>query len=98
MLASIVVHTEPHDKSESKISRAIRAWLARRRKPVVRIVEKIIEKPIEVIKEFERRIEVPVEKIVFKYIPFDYTTGRRASPEFEYTDGVSLKTIRGGKE
>ena len=29
MLASIVVHTEPHDKSESKISRAIRAWLAR---------------------------------------------------------------------
>ena len=98
MLASIVVHTEPHDKSESKISRAIRAWVARRRKPVVRIVEKIIETPVEVIKEVERRIEVPVEKIVFKYIPFDYTTGRRASPEFEYTDGVSLKTIRGGKE
>jgi hypothetical protein len=53
---------------------------------------------VEVIKEVERRIEVPVEKIVFKYIPFDYTTGRRASPEYEYTDSVSLKTVRGGKE
>jgi hypothetical protein len=98
MLASVVVHTEPHDKSESKVSRALRAWIARRRKPIVRVVEKIIETPVEVIKEVERRIEVPVEKIVFKYIPFDYTTGRRASPEYEYTDSVSLKTVRGGKE
>jgi hypothetical protein len=98
MLASIVVHTDPHDKSESKLSRTLRAWIARRRKPVVRIVEKIIEKPVEVIKEIERNIEVPVEKIVFKYIPYDYNTGRRASPEFEYTDSVSLKSVRGGKE
>lgn len=98
MLASVVVHTEPHNKSESKLSRALRAWIARRRKPVIRIVEKIIETPVEVIKEVERRVEVPVEKIVFKYVPFDYTTGRRASPEYEYTDSVSLKTVRGGKE
>ena len=98
MLASIIVHTDPHDKSESKLSKTFRAWIARRRKPVVRIVEKIIETPIEVIKEVERTIEVPVEKIIFKYIPYDYTTGRRAAPEFEYTDSVSLKTIKGGKE
>ena len=98
MLASIIVHTDPSDKSESKLSRALRAWIARRRKPVIRVVEKIVETPVEVIKEVERRIEVPIEKFVFKYIPFDYTTGRRASPEYEYTDSVSLKTVRGGKE
>jgi len=97
-LASIIVHTEPHDNREGKVSRTLRAWIARHRKPIVRTVEKIIEKPVEVIKEVERKIEVPVETIVFKYIPFDYTTGRRVSPEYEYSDGVSLKTIRGGKE
>ena len=102
MLASIIVHTDPHDRSESKLSRALRAWIARRRKPIVRIVEKIVETPVEVITEVERRVEVPVEKIVFKYIPFDYTTGRRVSPEYEpdqeNEETINPKSAQGSKE
>jgi hypothetical protein len=59
---------EPSKERESKLSRALRAYVARRRKGVVRIVEREVSVG-------ERVVEVPVEKIVekpvtvIKYLP-----------------------------
>lgn len=66
MLVSIVAHTAPKDQKESKLSKAIRAYLARRRKKLV--IEKIVEVP-------------GPQQIVHKWIPFDAKSGLRIKPD-----------------
>lgn len=38
MLVSVLVHLQPHDGRSTKLNRMVRAWLARRRRPVYRDV------------------------------------------------------------
>jgi hypothetical protein len=51
---SIVAHQPEHDGSESKLARTLRAWIARRRKGVVKLVE---------VPKFTG------EKVVIRYVP-----------------------------
>lgn len=97
MLVSIVAHTKPNDGTQSKITRSLRALLARLRKPIVRT------QIVEVIKEIINEVEVikPVEKIVEKYIekyvPYDFATMRRINPDFTHGDKVELRSVQGGR-
>ncbi len=57
MFVSLVAHAPAKSDKPSKLSRAIRAYLARRRKPLVRV----------------ERVEVPVgTKIIYRYVPRDF--------------------------
>lgn len=95
MFVSAVAHAEPRSDKPSKLSRALRLYIGRRRKAVVRTVKVPIEKIVE------KRVEVPVEvvreKTVIKHVPFDYKRGRRM-PEYEPEAGLPLKTIYGGRQ
>jgi hypothetical protein len=65
MLVSFISHATPRVPGEqSKLVRALRAYLARKRKNVVRIVKETVEKPVEKIVEVEKFVDRPVEKIV----------------------------------
>ena len=43
MLVSVLVHLQPHDGRSTKLNRMIRAWLARRRRPIYRDVPGPVE-------------------------------------------------------
>jgi hypothetical protein len=75
MFVSVVVHQTEHDGSESKLSRAIRGYLARRRKRIVSIRE--VPGPERVV-EVEREVvrEIPVRQTIIKHVPVDYRNGR----------------------
>jgi hypothetical protein len=97
MLVSVIAHQKPHDGTESKVSRALRKYLARIRKPIV------TRETVEVIKEVivEKIVEKPVDKIVTQRIetlvPYDYATGRRINPDATLGEKVSLKAVSGGR-
>jgi hypothetical protein len=97
MFVSIVAHAEPRSNKPSKLSRAIRSYLARRRKNVVHTVEVTVAGPERIVER-----EVPVEKvvteIVHKYVPVDYRKMRRVMPDFEPQQGEYLKTVPFGKK
>ena len=80
---------KPRPENESKLARAIRAYLARRRKPIVRVVEKTVEVPgPERVVEVVREVPGP-ERKVLKYLPQYLSAGemelrnrRRGMPTF----------------
>ena len=80
---SLVAHAPEHTGEETKLARAIRAYIARRRKKVVAIrqipgPERIVEVEREVVRE------VPVRQTIIKHIPVDFRSGRHlALPERE---------------
>jgi hypothetical protein len=90
MLVSFISHAKPREQ-KGKLSRAIRAYIARKRKNVVRTVVKTVEKPVEKVVEVEKhvfvdrptvvekRLDVPgPERIIIKHIhvPVDMATNR----------------------
>jgi hypothetical protein len=112
MLVSFISHAIPRERrSPSKLVRAIRAYFARKRKNVVRTVEKVVEKPVEklveVIKHIEvpvdrivtKTVEVPVEKIIVKHIhvPVDINTHRIINRDGSLGDDAPLHVLKGGK-
>jgi len=90
----------------SKLNRMLRAWIARRRKPVYRDVpgpveyqEKIVHQDVpgpETIKEVEVVKEVPgpervVEKVVVKWVPYDINTGLRIKSDGSLGEVANLR-------
>ena len=79
MMIAFISHAQPRNPAKhGELLRAIRAWVARRRKNVVRTVVKTVEKPVGE-KIVEKRVDVPgPERIVVKHIhvPVDLTTNR----------------------
>ena len=56
MLVSVAVHLQPRDEHPSKLSRMLRAWLARRRRPIYRDVpgptvfrDRVIHVPVDTL-------------------------------------------------
>ena len=100
MLVSVVAHTKPAGKEEHKLNRAIRAYFARKRKPL-----KIYEiKEIEVFKdgkeivEIEKEVEVPgPERVIVKWIAYDLATGRKINPDLTLGEKAHLTSVKGGK-
>ena len=72
MLVSLVVHLQPRAERSSKLSRMIRAWLARKRRPIYR----------DVPGPTEYR-----DRIVVRWVPFDVDRGVKAKPAAS-SDGV----------
>jgi hypothetical protein len=70
MLISFVSHASPRDPTQRhKLVRAIRAYIARKRKDVVRIVEKPTIKAVEKLVEVPKHIFVDRPTIVEKPVP-----------------------------
>jgi hypothetical protein len=63
MIAGFVSNTPRRDGKPTKVDQAIRAYFARRRKKLVRVVEKIKHAP-------------PLKILKIKYVPFDPASGR----------------------
>jgi hypothetical protein len=93
---SLVAHAPEHTGEETKLARAIRAYIARRRKAVVRIVEKRVE--IEKSVEVEKRVEIPgPEKTIIRWLPAAEPAGRigrrRGLGPYEMPAGRYLKDV-----
>jgi hypothetical protein len=67
MLISFISHAIPRERG-GRLIRAIRAYFARKRKNVVRTVVKIVEKPVEKIVEVEKHIIVDRPIVVEKRV------------------------------
>lgn len=81
---SIVAHQPEHTGGESKLARAMRAYIARRRKKVVAIREVPVIREIEVERTVEKIVEVPVRQTIIRHVPIDFRNGRNlALPERE---------------
>jgi hypothetical protein len=114
MIVSFVSHATPRVPGEKgKLVHAIRAYLARKRKNVVRIVKETVEKPVEKIVEVEKhvvvdrpvivekRVDVPgPERIVVKHIhvPVDINTHRVVNADGTLGDAFPLHVVSGGKQ
>jgi hypothetical protein len=80
MLVSVVAHAQPAGKSDGKLTRSIRAYLARRRKPLVKTV----------------KIAVPSGvRLIHKYLPIHAEPPTRKGPlgKFEY-QAEPIRTYR----
>jgi hypothetical protein len=113
MVVAFVSHATPRDPSQkNKLVRAIRAWIARKRKQVVKTVIKTTEKRVEVPVEVEKHVfvdkpvivEKPVpgpERVVIKHIhvPVDINTWRVVNRDGTLSDEVisPLHVVQGGK-
>lgn len=73
---SWVAHMTPKSDKPSKLSRAIRSFLARRRKALVRTVTLETPGPERIV-EVEKVVPVEVEKVITRWVPYDYNTGAR---------------------
>jgi hypothetical protein len=70
MVVAFVSHATPRDPSQKdKLVRAIRAWVARKRKQVVKTVIKTTEKRVEVPVEVQKHVFVDKPVIVEKPVP-----------------------------
>ena len=113
MVVAFVSHATPRDPSQKdKLVRAIRAWVARKRKQVVKTVIRTTEKRVEVPVEVEKHVfvdkpvivEKPVpgpERVVIKHIhvPVDINTWRVVNRDGTLSDEVisPLHVVQGGK-
>jgi hypothetical protein len=96
MFASFVASLPSRNDKASKLSLALRAYLGRRRKNVVRIVTKIveIEKPVEktVTQIVDKVIEIP------KYVFVPVKDGYLVNADGSQGDPISsLRSVAGGK-
>jgi hypothetical protein len=66
MLVSVAVHLQPRDERSSKLSRMVRAWLARRRRSIYRDVPGPVQ--------FR-------DRTIFKYLATDPVSGRVLDPD-----------------
>ena len=70
MMLAFISHAQPRNPAKrGALLRSIRAWVARRRKHVVRTVVKTVEKPVEKIVEVPKHIFVDRPTIVEKPVP-----------------------------
>jgi hypothetical protein len=70
MMLAFISHAQPRNPAKrGALLRSIRAWVARRRKNVVRTVVKTVEKPVEKIVEVPKHIFVDRPTIVEKPVP-----------------------------
>jgi hypothetical protein len=77
MFVSFVAHAQPQTNRPSKIKLAIRSYLARKRRPLVRVYQ----------------VEVPgPERQIIRWLPYDYTAGHRL-PEYELNKDETPKTV-----
>jgi hypothetical protein len=74
MVVSVVVHARLRSEGGGKLARAIRGYLARRRRQLIRMVPGPVE--------FR-------DRIVVKWVPFDPKSGLRIKPDGEPADVVS---------
>jgi hypothetical protein len=98
MLLAFISHATPRlPTQKGKLIRAIRAYIARKRKNVVR--ERIVEKPTGV-----KTVEVPkiveVERVITKHIhvPADVNTWRVINADGSLGDRAPLHVVQGGKQ
>jgi hypothetical protein len=96
MFASFVASLPSGNDNPSKLGRALRAYLGRRRKSVVRVVTKIveIEKPVEkaVTQIVDKVIEIP------KYVFVPVKDGYLVDADGSHGEPISsLRSIAGGK-
>ena len=100
MLIAFLSHATPRNPAQKgKLVRAIRAWIARKRKNVVRTVVKTVEVPVGE-KIVEKRVDVPgPERIVVKHIhvPVDLTTNRVVNRDGTLGEDFGLHVVQGGK-
>ena len=110
MMLAFISHATPRNPAnKGKLVRAIRAWIARKRKNVVRTVIKTVEKPVEKIVEVakpvfvdkpvivEKRVDVPgPERIVVKHIhvPIDVASGRVVNTDGSLGETLGFRTVR----
>ena len=91
VLVSLVAHMTPKlDAKPSRVGKAVRALVARWRRPLKIIVTKEVPGPI-VEKEIVKRIEVPVpgpETVRIKWLAYDHATGRRIKDDGELGEAV----------
>lgn len=113
MLIAFISHATPRNPvNRGKVWRAVRAYYARKRKNVVRIIEKptikTVEKIVEVVKQVpvdrpivvERKVDVPgPERIVVKHIhvPIDAASGRLVNADGSLGETLGLRTVQGGR-
>jgi hypothetical protein len=89
MLVSFLSQAVPRDRQGSKLIRAIRAYLARKRKDVVRTVEKIVEKPVFKTVEVPKVVEVIKTVTKHIHVPVDMNTHRIVNRDGSLSDEVS---------
>ena len=113
MLIASISHATPRNPvNRGKVWRAVRAYYARKRKNVVRIIEKptitTVEKIVEVVKQVpvdrpivvERKVDVPgPERIIVKHIhvPIDAASGRLVNADGSLGETLGLRTVPGGR-
>jgi hypothetical protein len=73
MLAGLVIGMAERDGRGSKLTRALRAYIARRRKKLVRIVETIVEKPVDKLVEVDKLVFVDKPTIVDRIVEKPFT-------------------------
>lgn len=70
MMMAFISHATPRNPAKrGALVRSLRAWVARRRKNVVRTVVKTVEKPVEKIVEVPKHIFVDRPTIIEKLVP-----------------------------
>ena len=94
MLVSLVAHAEAkREKKPGRVANAIRAWIARKRKPlkIVRVVE--VPGPETIV---EKRVDVPGptrDRVVFRYVPYSLETGLQIKPDGSPGERVPLHAV-----
>lgn len=97
MLVSLIAHMMPKSDRPSKVGKAIRALVARWRRPLKVNVVKEVPGP-----ETIRTVEIPVpvpgpETVKIKWLAYDHATGRRIKPDGELGDTVPFTVVKGTK-
>jgi hypothetical protein len=82
MMVGIVSNMARKDGKSGPLGRAIRAWLARHRKKVVRVVEKVVHAPA-------------LKVLEIKYVPFDPDSGRVIHADGSLGDFVPNSAAKG---
>jgi hypothetical protein len=96
-LTAWLAFQRPRDDRRSALSRSLRALIARHRKRIVveRVVEREVEKVVQIVKE------VPIHVTTIRHVPVDYRNGRFVrAEEKEIVSGDAnpvLRAIAGGR-
>jgi hypothetical protein len=97
MLVSLIAHMMPKSDRPGKVGNAIRALVARWRRPLKVNVVKEVPGP-----ETIRTVEIPVpvpgpETVKIKWLAYDHATGRRIKPDGELGDTIPFTVVKGNK-
>ena len=76
MIVGFLSNLQRRGDKSNKLGRALRAYLARRRKKLVRFVEKVIHAPA-------------LKVLEFKYVPYDPVSGRVINKDGKASDAFA---------